>query len=864
MGHASVCESLIMSGADVSERDEDGSQPIHLAARNGHVDVCKILLENKADVRAKGRNGFHLLHEASLKGHASMCEYLITSARADVCASDNDRNHPLHFAATNGHIDVCKILIENNANVLAKGYNVLNEDQALHLAALKGHVDVCKVLVENKADVLAKGYNALHLAALKGHVDVCKVLVENMADVLAKGYNGNHSLHQASLEGQASVCEYLIVCAGADVGACNEDGNLTLHLAALKGHVDVCKVLVENKADVLAKGYNGNHPLHRASLEGQSSVCEYLIVCAGADVGACNKDGDQALHLAAWKGHVDVCMILVEKKADVLAKGFKHRHPLHAASLEGHASVCEYLIACAGTNISACDEDGDQALHLAASTGKESICRLLLEINSGLLKAKNNQGEQAIHRAFRQRQSSVFSCLLALYTDADLNEEMGIKLLEIVNTFDRLPSELASMVCSFLSRRAVASTVIQQFCETLGKASICVGDKDSLAYIFSCISEEECRRQVLKPWLIAASLLGKEEIVEWLVFIAGADVDVQDESGKPVFLIAAEHGHRGTCDILLSGGAGADTFRKDTVSASTLKIFCDVLSRRREMTGSSAASLAKNVFESLCSNSSALSSYQNRASALRKLVSSGYAQEWEDNVHSTSALKAILTRLSEKMPSKKREDILCLCWDLVRIGANVYCTDKEQKTLLHYAASAGLDEMCRSLLERGASPLARDSSGKVAWEMASSSRHTELAAYLQKVGSVPDEILSQGGEAVSIYLSAFRDGAASCTFFRVDVVGKDGSGKTNILVLADRYLVESLRDFCIAHLARRVSKETAFDYLSLAERFGFRELKKVAVHFVAKNFKTLCRDDNFAGLGGELLAEIVRAIASSS
>ena len=86
----------------------------------------------------------------------------------------------------------------------------------------------------------------------------------------------------------------------------------------------------------------------------------------------------------------------------------------------------------------------------------------------------------------------------------------------------------------------------------------------------------------------------------------------------------------------------------------------------------------------------------------------------------------------------------------------------------------------------------------------------------------------------------------------------------DILVLADRYLVESLRDFCIAHLARRVSKETAFDYLSLAERFGFRELKKVAVHFVAKNFKTLCRDDNFAGLGGELLAEIVRAIASSS
>ncbi|XP_065841395.1 uncharacterized protein [Oscarella lobularis] len=87
----------------------------------------------------------------------------------------------------------------------------------------------------------------------------------------------------------------------------------------------------------------------------------------------------------------------------------------------------------------------------------------------------------------------------------------------------------------------------------------------------------------------------------------------------------------------------------------------------------------------------------------------------------------------------------------------------------------------------------------------------------------------------------------------------------DILVLADRYLVESLREFCIAHLVRRVSNETAVDYLSLADRFGFRELKKVALQFVAKNFKTLCRDDNFAGLGSsELLVEIVRAIASSS
>ena len=83
----------------------------------------------------------------------------------------------------------------------------------------------------------------------------------------------------------------------------------------------------------------------------------------------------------------------------------------------------------------------------------------------------------------------------------------------------------------------------------------------------------------------------------------------------------------------------------------------------------------------------------------------------------------------------------------------------------------------------------------------------------------------------------------------------------DILVLADRYLVESLRDFCIGYMARRVSIETAIDYLFLANRFGFRELRDVAIAFVAKHFRTLCHYDRFTGLGSELLAEIMRRIA---
>ena len=47
------------------------------------------------------------------------------------------------------------------------------------------------------------------------------------------------------------------------------------------------------------------------------------------------------------------------------------------------------------------------------------------------------------------------------------------------------------------------------------------------------------------------------------------------------------------------------------------------------------------------------------------------------------------------------------------------------------------------------------------------------------LASFPDEIVSQGEVALQIYLSSCSEGTAVTVFLRVDVVGRDGAGKTS-------------------------------------------------------------------------------------
>jgi ankyrin repeat protein len=56
-GHLDVVRLLLVHGAKVNIRNEDGETAIHLAVYYAHLDVAHVLLENDADPQIKNKKG---------------------------------------------------------------------------------------------------------------------------------------------------------------------------------------------------------------------------------------------------------------------------------------------------------------------------------------------------------------------------------------------------------------------------------------------------------------------------------------------------------------------------------------------------------------------------------------------------------------------------------------------------------------------------------------------------------------------------------------------------------------------------------------------------------------------------------------
>src|SRR3990167_9273172 len=88
---------------------------------------------------------------------------------------------------------------------------------------------------------------------------------------------------------------------------------------------------------------NGNTALHVAVEEGNKSIVKFLIE-KKANLEAKGKNGNTPLSLASFKGHESIVKFLIEKKANLEAKGKNGNTPLSLASFKGHESIVKFLI----------------------------------------------------------------------------------------------------------------------------------------------------------------------------------------------------------------------------------------------------------------------------------------------------------------------------------------------------------------------------------------------------------------------------------------------------------------------------------------------------------------------------------------
>ena len=447
-----LCEILLKHDAKIGAVDVSGSQPLHLACKQGHTETGKLLLSYGADTNAVNKCGQTPLHTAASRksGCPKLCETLLKHD-AKIDAVDVDGSQPLHLACKQGHAETGKLLLSYGADT-----NAVNKcgQTALHTAASRksGCPKLCETLLKHDAKVDAvdvDGSQPLHLACKQGHAETGKLLLSYGADTNAVNKCGQTPLHTAaSRESDCpELCEILLTH-NAKIDAVDVDGSQPLHLACKQGHTKTVNLLLSHSADVRAingnghsplwliskcitgskRGVNneGNHALHITSKNGMLMAVQ-VLVDLGADTNAVNKHEQTPLHAAAGgkKDCPELCEILLEHGGKMDAVDEDGNQPLHWACKRGHVETGKLLLSC-GAYTSAVNKCGQTLLHTAASGESDcpELCVILLK-QDARIDAVDEHGNQPLHLACKQGHTKTVNLLLSHSADVRASDGNG-------------------------------------------------------------------------------------------------------------------------------------------------------------------------------------------------------------------------------------------------------------------------------------------------------------------------------------------------------------------------------------------------------------------------------------------------------
>lgn len=287
----------------------------------------------------------------------------------------------LHFAAAYGEAETINLLIQGGIDVFAEADdpNDWKEDGgqfALEVAGMFGNASTARALVthpdfegaekEDRQEVLDRSLVACvkNMSSMWGteYEEVIKILLEKGADPNGKEKRGTamqlaaSQIHPENYESNAKLQNVyrLLKKHGAQVdivsaGAC---GDLE----------ETRRLLKENPKRANERRFDGYPLLHLAvGLDDREVVAE--LIRDGVDVNLPNKsdemgnENETALHAAAWWGRPEMAKILIDAGANVNAVDKDRSTPLHEAVRMGKIRVARLLLE-RGANLDAKDNKG--------------------------------------------------------------------------------------------------------------------------------------------------------------------------------------------------------------------------------------------------------------------------------------------------------------------------------------------------------------------------------------------------------------------------------------------------------------------------------------------------------------------------
>ncbi|BCS18249.1 uncharacterized protein APUU_11077A [Aspergillus puulaauensis] len=606
--HEMTLQVLLAAKPDLNYSNENGVTALHFAALLGSADSIRLLLEAGAAIEAQTDYSMTPLQVALHAGNIGAFEILLEAG-----ADPNQGKHgrwdvkeemkPLFYCAYNGLVEETKLLLAYKADINVKYWD--GKLSAAYFAVDRGHVEVAELLLQSGADanenpprwdliLLAAASDsdetrslamvrllldhgariedednssswrstALSRASGTENTEVVKLLLDEGADVNHRGKGSDTPLYSACYTCQLANVR-LLITSGANVNEEPEDPDEWSPIHACYDSAEIVKTLLDNGADPSRLAGREsclhlavrNHQAdtvrvllaHRPKIDLELTVespaydedDNYTALCvachsvksakivrklldAGANANHQTKLGKRPLDICVQAGSTAVARALLEYRVPVDSVDNDGNTPLHHVSSSTERGLIELLVR-AGLDPWELNDKGITPFRRAVEVGNYAVVKYLLSRDS--IHNRFLDGSPSLVRSACQ--NGDLQTLKALVSaGADLR------------SIDSMPGATGLLVTAIDKWKRPNQELVEYLVTTGG---VNINGPGLFGY----------------P-LIAACVRSHEEQVQYLLN-HGADVNLQDSTGRTALHVASVRGVLTVVEALLSAAGEHST-----------------------------------------------------------------------------------------------------------------------------------------------------------------------------------------------------------------------------------------------------------------------------------------------------------------
>ena len=370
------------SDRGTEDADPRTANPLHFASMLSLPECCEWLLQKGCYINQPSAFGTPL--ECALAGYRAMAGQ----------ASHRIKTRPLRTHIAESRLATVKLLLDNGANVHRSS---LGQPSPLFIALRMADKVSCIELLRKGALIDSDAIGELSFSdrhelarEIWEGIDATNLRPEDRATLLDAALRSgrfskddlitdlaNKSQDLASVfltaaaYGQLGVVKQILQDHTFNINVIDrEDQSSALHLAASNDHVEIVKILLEHGANCTLINHLGRTPLHASVAKPGGCRCLEVLLGHEIDVSLGDKDGLTVWHVAAERGNVHALRILWDSA--------EHgQHQLHSKTIDGRS-----LLHCA-----------------AQSSSKDTLVFLMDHCNQSLVYHTTSEGFTALHYA---------------------------------------------------------------------------------------------------------------------------------------------------------------------------------------------------------------------------------------------------------------------------------------------------------------------------------------------------------------------------------------------------------------------------------------------------------------------------------